>query len=481
VTTDIKILPDDALLKIFDFIVDDNDSIDAWHALVHVCQKWRSIVFDSPRRLKLHPHCTAERPQAVKELLDIWPDLPIVIKLCDPPTSWGVDVVSPPLAHTDSVCEISLEVHMVAISPLDVIFAAMQVPFPASIRVKFLLEYEAVPIAPDDSFLDGPSPHLKSLYLGRVPFPGLPKLLLFTTDLVRLTLHRIPQSGYFSPEAMVTCLSTLTSLESFRLEFESPRPRPIQGRGRPPQQTFSALPALTHFSFRGVSEYLEDLVARIDAPVLHELYITFFHQLILDTPELAQFIIRTPNLKAFNEAQVMFLEDAVQVLLGSMQQFLVQTTCKAPDWQLSFVAQVCNSSLPLIPSLEHLYIYEGKNSPSRWPNDIENDQWLELLYLFTNAKSLYLSEEVVPRIAPALKELVERRVTKILPRLDNLFLEEPHPSGLVDESYMSKLVQEAIGIFITARQLSKSRTNSRNWGGNGTSVISQRFKLNHSL
>ena len=58
----INVLPDVALLEIFAFVVDDNDSIDAWHPLVHVCQKWRNIVFGSPRRLNLQLHCTAGRP-----------------------------------------------------------------------------------------------------------------------------------------------------------------------------------------------------------------------------------------------------------------------------------------------------------------------------------------------------------------------------------------------------------------------------------
>ena len=476
---DIMILPNDALLNIFGFFVDHKDRIEAWHPLVHVCRKWRNIVFGSPRRLNLHIRCAVDGPQALGELLDIWPDLPIVITLYEPPTSSpGVDKIvavaaaseSLALAHTNRVvCDISLGMYMVVTSPLQVIFAAMQVASPASIRLKFLPEHEAVPIAaPDDPFLDGfssSSPHLRSLYLGRVPFPGLPKPLLFATDLVRLTMHDIPPSWYISPEAMVACLSVLTSLESLRLGFEFPRPRHVQERRRLPQQTFSALPALTHFSFRGVSEYLEDLVARIDGPFLNELCIAFFHQLVLKTPELAQFISRAPNLKAVNEVHLVFLDDAVQVLLGSMQQISILTACKALDWQLSFVTQVCNSSLSLIiPSLEHLYIREDKTSQSRWPDDVENSQWLDILGPFTNVKNLYLSGGVVPRIAPALQELVEgrRSVAEVLPNLERLYLEEPHPG---------------LGTFIYARQLSEGHgpTNSRNWEGRRTSEIGKRF------
>ena len=47
-------------------------------------------------------------------------------------------------------------------------------------------------------------------------------------------------------------------------------------------------------------------MARIDAPLLANLSITFFHQLIFNTPHLTQFISRTPKFKAHDEARVVF-------------------------------------------------------------------------------------------------------------------------------------------------------------------------------
>ena len=453
----IDMLPDDALLEIFDFFLHQNECIDAWHPLVHVCQKWRSIVFQSPRRLNLHLHCTARKP--VREKLHVWPDLPIVIGQYGPPTC-GTDSVLAALGHKDRVCEIVFK--HISSPQWENALAAMQVPLPALTRLDLVSEDKTMPIVPD-SFLEGSAPRLRSLYMTRIPFPGLPKLLSYATDLVDLELYNIPQSGYVSPDTVVTCLSKLTSLKSLRLEFELPRPRPIQGRGRPPLQTRSTLPALTYFSFRGVSEYLEDLVAGIDAPFLEELNITFFHQLILDTPQLAQFIGRTPSLKAHNEVHVTFLDDAVRVLLGSMQQISIRTTCKSLDWQLSFVAQVCTSSLSLIPSLEHLYICEGIYSPLRWQDDIENNQWLELLHPFTTVKNLYLSKGVVPRIALSLQELVGQRVTEVLPALQGLLLEERCLLGLVEEPHLSGSVQKDIEKFVASRLLSSHPIAVSHW------------------
>ena len=141
-----------------------------------------------------------------------------------------------------------------------------------------------------DLFLGGFAPRLRFLQFNNIPFPGLPKLLLSATHLVTLRLHEIPNSGYISPEAVVTALSALTSLKEFELHFHSPRSCPDQASRRPPHSTRSVLPILTWFWFKGVTEYLEDLVARIDAPQLNSLHIIFFIDLAFDTLQLMQFI-----------------------------------------------------------------------------------------------------------------------------------------------------------------------------------------------
>jgi hypothetical protein len=77
-------LTDDALLGIFDSYLSDNSvsdrlqNVNKWHTLVHVCRRWRDLVFVSPRRLNLRLLCRKARP--VREMLDIWPALPIEIE-----------------------------------------------------------------------------------------------------------------------------------------------------------------------------------------------------------------------------------------------------------------------------------------------------------------------------------------------------------------------------------------------------------------
>ena len=58
--------------------------------------------------------------------------------------------------------------------------------------------------------------------------------------------------------------------------------------------------------FKGVSNYLEVLVAGIDAPRLSTLYIGFFSEIEFGTPKLIQFICRTPSLKELERARASF-------------------------------------------------------------------------------------------------------------------------------------------------------------------------------
>jgi hypothetical protein len=201
--------------------------------------------------------------------------------------------------------------------------------------------------------------------------------------------------------------------------------------------------------FKGVSEYFEDLIARIDkTPVLDCLQITFFTQPILHTPQLSQFIGRVPKFQALDEPRVVMSNGDISVTVHhpSPMQTLghrllrVGIALRDLDWQPSSLAQLCTSSLPLFLAVEHLYM----TSPLLLWQDIDNAQWLELLRPFTAVKNLYLSKEFALRLAPALQELVGERATEVLPALQNLFLVDLRPSDPV---------QQAIEQFVYARRL----------------------------
>jgi hypothetical protein len=442
----IDVLPDIALLEIFDAYLSeswDEPWVEAWHTLVHVCRKWRTIVFGSPRRLNLRLYCTAITP--VREMLDIWPPLHIVLSVFSG-ERWGMDNVFAALEHNDRICDLTF--YGVPSPQLENGLAAMQHPFPELKTLHLQARFKTMPVVPA-SFLGGSAPHLQRLFLDSIPFSGLPNLLLSATRLIDLDLRGIPDSGYISPEAMSTCLSVLTRLESLVIEFESPRFLSDRESRRPPPQTRTLLPVLTKLQFKGVDEYLEYLLARIDVPLFNNLEITFFHRDIFYTPQLTLFISRAPKFNARDTAYVYF--SLIDVSVTIQQQTFdgdlkLGIFCEIPDQQFSSVAQVCNSFFPqaLIPAVEHLHI--GWEGHSDWQAEgyFENNRWLELLQPFTAVKDLYISLDFTLHIASALQELAGERVTDVLPALQTLFL-ELLPSGHV---------QEAIGQFVASRQLS---------------------------
>ena len=434
----IDILPDDVLLGIFDFHVTMDSSyyvkrrIEAWQSLVHVCRRWRILVLESPRRLNLRLYCTSETP--ARDTLDVWPALPLVI--WGDMTLSGTGNIIAALGHSNRVSKVSL-----VGSQFEQVLAAMQVPFPELTVLRLTSNGETVSVIPD-SFLDGSAQRLQDFYLSGIPFPGLPKLLLSATHLVSLKLYSIPHSGYVSPEAIVALISVLSGLEQLSLGFQSPQSGPDPETRRPPPSKRSVIPALYYLHFKGVIEYLEDLVTGIDTPQLYEMRITFFNQIDFHTPRLAQFINRTPKLGK-RDASVLFYDELARVVL-SPGTLHIEISCKEPDWQLSSIEQVCNSSLHPLSTVEDFYIVHLYDQPVQKDDAIENTQWLQLLLPFVAAKNLYLSKEFAPGIAAALKELVGGMITEVLPTLQNIFVEDLESSGPF---------QKSIGQFVAARQL----------------------------
>ena len=451
----IDILPELALLEIFYFFI-RGPRTRPWCTLVHVCRKWRSLVFGSPHRLDLKLYCGVTTP--VRATLDAWPPLPISIFALRP-EKWVEDNIIAALEHNDRISEVILS-HIPSLD-FQKVLAEMQKPFPALTVLALRGRDETEPVFPA-SFLGGAAPRLRTLILGCIPFPGLPNLILSASHLVHLRLAGIPDSGHFPFETMVTCLSVLTRLELLHIEFKYAENRPYR-KSRPPDlRTRIFLRVLTELRFNGVSDYLDDLVARIDAPLLDKLGMTFFH--ILDTSQLSEFICRTPKFNAIDEAYIVFSSYQVLVTFPQPADGKLYSTIRRSlsHRHLFLLAQVCCSCFPqaLISSVERLYIRNDTIAcHSPWQEDIESSQWLELLHLFTAVKDLYISREFVPRIAPTLQELVGERVAEVLPALQNLFLEETLPS---------EPVQEGIRQFVHARQLYNHPVNVSRWEGKCT-------------
>ena len=90
---------------------------------------------------------------------------------------------------------------------------------------------------------------------------------------------------------------------------------------------------------------------------------------------------------------------------------------------------------------------EGYPGLQDWKDNIDYAPWLELLHSFPAVKNLHLSKELAPCVVPALQDLVGGGTTVVFPTLQNIFLEELEESGLV---------QDGIGKFVAARQVTTS-------------------------
>jgi hypothetical protein len=448
-------LSDDIVLKIFAIYVEETRSMDGWYALVHVCRKWRNFVFGASHYLTLQLVHTEKRQT---KLLEVWPPLPVVIG-GDYYAESGQDNLQAALKYNERICEIKL--WSISSSLWERVKSETQVPFPTLTHLDLWFTYEITEPAPviPDLFLGGSAPQLRRFFSKFASFPGLPRLLCSTHNLVELSLRRVPHFGYIPPETMVACLSRLTSLKELDLSFESPESCPDKESKPSTPPTRTPLPALTDLCFDGASDYLEDFVARIDAPLLNSMAIEFFYQVTFDTSQLAQFISRVPYFWARDEARVLFSDDKVSITLpGPFDQGLdLEVRCEELDLQLAFVTQACSSSFPqaLINTVERLYIWYW---PEGQPENIENSKWLGLLRPFTTLKGLYVSQGLVPCIAATLQELAKdsENMKDVLPALEQIF---------VEEYYLSESTQKAFEPFIAARQPSDPKIALSPWDG----------------
>jgi F-box-like len=441
----IESLPDNVLLEIFEFCRHHSwlDWARRWYRLTHVCQRWRYVVFASPLGLDLHLFCGASTP--VRETLDVWPPLPIEIQSGSSDSELADSIIAA-LEHPDRIRMLSLSKRSI---PLERLVTAMQKPFPA---LKFLLLESDVwtAPAPPDTFLGGFAPRLQSLTLKRIPLPTLPKFLLSCHGLSWLDISQMPHAGYISPQAMVTCISTLTRLMYLAIVFESPTPYLDRRIRHPPPLTRVVLPSLTHVRFKGVSEYLEDLMARIHTPFLDNVHVQFFNQLVFDIHQIPLLISHAPLISSYNQAEIVFTPDCVAIELflsiPTSRSLSWGISCKGLDWQVSSMAQICGQFSFLLSGIEELRIQEGVAlwEPT-WQVDMDDAQWPELFHPFASVQTLRIYNRLRSPITSSLQAFGGELATELLPALDDLYLEGDQPSALE---------QQYIEPFITARQRS---------------------------
>ncbi|KAH9172676.1 hypothetical protein EDB89DRAFT_879306 [Lactarius sanguifluus] len=415
----IEMLSDDILLDIFRHYLDFAPR--AWPTLAWVCQRWRQIVFSSPLGLNLRLYCTYGTP--VLKNLDYWPVLPIIMKYgglpnLDPPAPEDGDNIIAALKQPGRVSSISLTVTYSLLESLSTISE----PF-SELEELFLLSIDNVQLALSSTFRWGP--RLRTLHSTRIAFPSLPQLLSHSHNLVDIQLHGIPSAGYFSPEAFANALSRMTHIQTLSLHFLSLPPRRNYLSLPPLSGERVVLPALTFLKYRGTSKYLDSLVARIDAPGLGNIDITFFFQPTMDASQLGRFVERTGIQTPLSRADVQISADAISIFLfnsSTPTPLQLQISCKQLDWQLSSMAQVCDQFSPFLFRVNNPRINMTHSSSVQ--DDADGEQWLELIRAFGGATDFRVADELTTAVLCALG-LVEGGHATVLPSLRHLHIENP--------------------------------------------------------
>jgi len=424
-----------------------------WEALVRVCRRWRLLIFESPRGLDLRLVCTRQTP--VREMLDSWPAIPIIVLDLSLPTSdLPISNVVNALKHRHRIYGIWL--NTLTTTQWQSVIEKTQKPFPQLTFLELGPEL-AMEVTLPLNLLGGSTPCLRVVRLDGIRFPALPHLLSSARDLVSLQLHRIPIEGYVSPMAMVAGLSASINLRELLIEFRSPKSPLDDAILFPRPRRHIVLPALTKLSFRGVSEYLEDFVARIRTPSLHHVEIRYFNQLIFHLPQLARFIKRMENLGPFNQADVnlTYVNTTISLLSSERGGYIaLEVLCREVDWQLSSLAQLCSQLHSLVSRVESLDMAMKNIPPPNWQDDMDAIQWLEFFQTFTAVNSLRLDKSILSSALSALEGLNADSAAEVLPALRYLVLEGPEqpPSG-----------RERLKQFLSARQHSDCAVALYRW------------------
>jgi hypothetical protein len=393
-----------------------------WYRLAHVCRRWRYVLTASPRRLGLQILCKSRTP--IEPILDSWPTLPLVVRYKAPKSKTLPDNIIAALRRRDRVREIDLVLQY----PLMVsIVRLIQEPFQALECIRLTVKTALrLPMLVPEALLGGSAPRLREVKLEGIvfPFPSMRQLLSSTTgNLVQLCLSELPDTGYCTPDALVTSLSTLVRLVQLTVEFHSPN-SPPQSRACPPHQRV-ILPSLSILSYHGASEYLDQFAAQVDFPALTDVNIELFNTFIFLIPRFCEFISRVDTLKSPTE--VMLTPSLGFAALSFVQrgehgrasgEISLGVSCDRLDWQLSFVTEILNHLSPLLSSVDSLTI----NKPYKMPfgEGVESTQWLGIFRPFTHVRTIHVFDRIVPDIVDALA--TEDMATGVLPELTRLYL-----------------------------------------------------------
>lgn len=108
------------------------------------------------------------------------------------------------------------------------------------------------------------------------------------------------------------------------------------------------------------------------------------------------------------------------------------------------MTRICTQALPLFSSVELLEICGCEDGYSQ--KHVENTRWIAFFQPFTAVERLHITEHLGPLTLSALRMVIGRRATEVLPALRSLFLEAvDQPDSLQDDTRRSVTVRRDSG------------------------------------
>jgi hypothetical protein len=433
-------LPDHVIQDILGFCLSNRywnpiGHMKEWQRLVHVCRRWRQIIYGSPSYFDLHLYCSDQTP--FLNNLCHWPEFPLTVRYViphGPDPIYDHDLLFA-LQCIDRVRRIEL---VITNSEVYDVFAAMQESFPALTHLDLTghdhsEDFDDGVIDLPYEFIEGSAPSLQHLRLDAISCPTLPALLSSAPGLVSLQLEdfSVGNSGYISPEGLVGALTGLACLGTLCIKFPFWRDPPagvLQDHPGPP--THAVLPALTRFIYRGECDYLEVLVAHIDTPRVEDVQIEYLTPEIeapVEARQLSQLIGRTENFgfARFRRAQITFDFWEARIKLDRAQgeecdqaQFSLTVRDAAPLEKLESpvprMVRVLDQLSIMVSNVAHLSI-NVENHGKR--DRMDNTKWLPFLRLFPAVEALHVSGRLAGYFATVLEDIAEERATDVLSAL----------------------------------------------------------------
>jgi hypothetical protein len=405
-----------------------------WHKLTQVCQGWRSLILASPSRLNLHVICAKDTPAA--DMLAHFPHLPLVVvyKFEQGERLKHKQNILLSLQHRHRLRSIHLNAKTTALQK-------MAIPWDEEFPLLVSLTIISEDISASTAFTLPKSfraPNLRNLILRNVIIQTGTPILATSIPLTILILERIPTSAHIPPEYLVDLLELMPQLVILSVGF----PLPTRGRGvsthTPPSQAqkkFITLRCLERLHFMGTSYYLEDLIARINAPVLELFYIYIFYQRSFGIlPNISRSLNTTVEFRSRIVAMD-FHQYLVSIEMGDTRpnigyKFPFQVCVRGnlwqrsrdSDWRLASVSQICSAIAPVFSVTEELILGDIDHGIP-WEtqsNDIRVN-WHNILRQFSHVKTLMVSGGLVEELSLHLQpDGDEALVLGLLPKLERI-------------------------------------------------------------